>query len=109
MTRSRWILAALAALLAAGPALAEDRGNAERGLAYAKANCAECHDVRRNHFDSPWPESPAFQEIANADGMSRIALYAFLRTPHPTMPNLVIPADDIADLTAYLISIRKHR
>ncbi len=106
----RCVLAA-AALLAAGPALAQDResGDAERGLAYAETNCAQCHEVRPGHFDSPEPEAPVFQDIANAEGMSAIALYAFFRTSHASMPNFVVPPDDIADLTAYLMSIRGAR
>ena len=102
---------AAAALLAAGSALAQDqeRGDRVRGLAYAEANCAECHEVRAGHFDSPLSDAPAFQDIANATGMSAIALYPFFRTAHRDMPNLVVPPDDITDLTAYLLSIRRHR
>ncbi len=106
MTRA---LVALAVLLAAVPALAQQRGDRERGLAYAEANCAECHDVRRGDFDSPTPDAPPFQDIANAEGMTEIALYAFFRTSHASMPNLVVPPDDIADLTAYLLSIRRRQ
>ncbi len=107
----RAISAVLAAttFLAFTPALAEERGEAERGLAYAEANCAECHEVRAGHFDSPVLEAPPFQDIAKADGMSEIALYAFFRTSHANMPNLVVPPDDIADLTAYLLSMRRRQ
>jgi mono/diheme cytochrome c family protein len=106
----RFVLAAAAALLAAGPALAQDqeRGDAGKGLAYAEANCAKCHEVRRGHFDSPEPDVPSFEDIAKDEGMSEIALYAFFRTSHRNMPNFVVPPEDIADLTAYLLSIRKH-
>ncbi len=104
---------AIAAILTAGPVLAQEqeqeRGNAERGRAYAETNCAECHEVRRGHFDSPNPEAPVFQDIANAEGMTEIALYAFFRISHPSMPNLIVPPDDIADLTAYLMSIRQRQ
>ncbi len=112
MARNRihCVLAA-AAFLVAGPALAQDqeRGDAERGRAYAEANCAECHQTERGYFDSPNPEAPTFQDIADAEGMSAIALYPFFRTPHKDMPNFIVPPADIADLTAYLMSIRRHR
>ena len=101
----------VAAFLTAGPAFAQDqeRGDVERGLAYAEANCTECHAVQRGRFDSPEPDAPPFQEIANAEGMSAIALYPFFRTSHRDMPNFVIQPDDIADLTAYLMSIRRRQ
>ena len=104
-------LLAAVACLASMPALAgaQERGDAARGLAYAQAACAECHEVSARHYDSPMFDAPAFQDIANADGMSALALFAFLRTAHRSMPNLVVPADDIADLTAYLMSIRRRR
>jgi mono/diheme cytochrome c family protein len=103
------VLVVLAALLIAAPALAQERGDAARGLAYAKAVCAECHETSAGHFDSPTPEALPFQDIANAEGMTEIALFAFFRTSHASMPNLVIPPEHIADLTAYLLSIRNHR
>ncbi len=93
-------------LLAPVAALAQERGDTARGQAYAEANCAECHEVRAGHYDSPWPESPPFEDIANDPGMTELALFAFFRTPHPSMPNLIVPPDDIADLTAYLLSMR---
>ncbi len=96
----------LAALVAVGAARAQERGDPERGLAYAEANCSECHEVRRGRYDSPLLESPPFEDIANAVGMSEIALFAFFRTPHPNMPNFVVPPEDIADLTAYLLGMR---
>ena len=97
---------AVVPLLAATLAAAQEQGDPERGYAYAETNCSECHEVRRGHFDSPWPESPPFEDIANATGMTEIALFAFFRTSHPNMPNLIVPPDDIADLTAYLLSMR---
>lgn len=107
--RARHALGMLVALAIAAPALAQERGDPDRGLTYATANCIECHDVRRGHFDSPEPEAPPFQDIANDEGMTEIALYAFFRTAHPSMPNLVVPPADIADLTAYLISMRRRQ
>lgn len=94
----------LAALVC--PALAQQRGDPTLGLAYAEVNCAECHETRAGHYDSPIFEAPPFEDIANDVGMTELALYAFFRTPHPNMPNLIVPPADIADLTAYLLSLR---
>ncbi len=104
-------LLALAAVLIAPPAFAADqeRGDPQHGRTYAEAVCAECHDVRGGHFDSPNPDAPPFQEIADTPDMTEMALYAFFRTPHASMPNLVVPSETIADLTAYLLGLRRGR
>jgi hypothetical protein len=38
--------------------------------------------------------------------MTRTALAVLLRTPHKTMPNLIVPADGVDDLAAYLDTLR---
>ena len=50
---------------------------------------------------------PSFQEIANTTGMSEIALISFFQTPHPSMPNLIVPADDARDVIAYILSLKR--
>ncbi len=104
--RTGWTTFFAAGVLLAAPAAAQPVGDVERGLAYAEANCSECHETRAGHYDSPWPESPPFEDIANDAGMTELALFAFFRTPHPNMPNFIVPPEDIADLTAYLLSMR---
>lgn len=37
--------------------------------------------------------------------MTSIALTAWLQTPHPNMPNLIIDPDAIDDLSAYLTTL----
>ena len=46
-------------------------------------------------------------EIANSGEMSEIALIPFFQTSHETMPNFVVPADSIRDLTAYILSLKE--
>ena len=108
MIRMCFAIAAIV-VAAAGPALAQEAGDPERGFAYAEANCAECHETRAGHYDSPLLEAPPFEDIANDEVMTELALYAFFRTPHPNMPNFVVPPADIADLTAYLLTLRDKR
>ncbi len=97
---------AAAVVLLAGTAMAQENGDAARGAAFAAANCSECHEIRPGHYESPWFDVPSFEDIANAEGMSEIALFAFFRTSHMDMPNFVISPDDIRDLTAYLLTMR---
>ena len=53
--------------------------------------------------------APDFQTIANTPGMTATALRAFLQTPHPKMPNLILTPDQSADVIAFLLSLRDRR
>jgi len=91
----------------AGAAFAVDPGDPEQGYAYAKENCTECHAIDRGDYDSPFYGAPPFSEVANVRAMSELALFSFFQTPHPTMPNLIVPSDDVRNLIAYIRSLRK--
>ncbi len=99
-----WAAVALA-IAGTTAALAQPLGDPQRGLAYAIDNCAECHAVQLGDHDSPDYAAPPFQEIADTPGMSEVAFVAFFQTPHPSMPNLIVPADDARDLIAYMLTL----
>jgi mono/diheme cytochrome c family protein len=83
-------------------------GNAALGLRYAEQTCSECHAVARGQTLSPAPEAPTFDVVANTPGMTRFALNAWLHTPHPSMPNLIIAPERIDDLAAYLATLKRE-
>ncbi|MEX2318352.1 MAG: cytochrome C [Bauldia sp.] len=97
----------IAAPFPAGSAMAQESGSPLRGFAYAAENCAECHAIDIADYDSPRDEAPSFMEIANSGQMSEVALFPFFQTSHETMPNFVVPADRIRDLTAYILSLKE--
>ena len=108
MLLRRQLLPALACLLAiVVPASAQEKGDAGRGEAFARQNCSDCHAVRVDQHVSPVMQAPPFVEIANARGMSEIALFPFFQTSHVSMPNLVVAPDDIRDVTAYILTLRR--
>ena len=88
---------------------AVDVGDAQKGLAYARRICADCHHVLRSDGQSPNRRAPTFSRIANTPGMSVTALTVWSRTVHPTMPNLVINPSDMDDLIAYILSLRDRK
>lgn len=104
------ILAGVATLLtftAAAPAQSQQLGNVQAGLAYARAHCGECHGVEKANGDfSPNIDAPDFSEVANTPGMTERALIVWLQTPHPTMPNFMIPENVRDDLVAYIMSLK---
>jgi mono/diheme cytochrome c family protein len=102
---------ALAAAVAATAfsAKAQD-GDISAGHAFAREACGACHMVE--------PEAraprrivigPAFRDIANTPGMTATAIRVFLTSSHPKMPNLILTPEEIADVTAYILSLRDHR
>ena len=99
--------AMLAAMATA--AAAQEPGNAGKGHDYARRVCAECHAVERGEARSPQPRARAFQAVAETPGMNGRAIAVWLRTPHPSMPNLVIATRDMEDLIAYILSLAEKR
>jgi mono/diheme cytochrome c family protein len=92
--------------LTAVTAHAQDAGVAS-GHAFAREACIACHVVE------PEPQKPrvvvigpAFRDIANTRGMTATALRVFLTTSHPKMPNLILTPEEIADVSAYILSLR---
>lgn len=90
----------------AGAVSAADIGDPPAGHVYAEQNCAACHAIERGDYESPFFAAPPFSEVANVPAMSELALFTFFQTPHPIMPNLIVPTADIRDLVAYIRSLR---
>ena len=87
-------------------ATAQEVGDAGKGLVYANKYCAECHAVLRGESTSPRPKVLTFEAIAQTPGMTGTALAVWFRTPHPTMPNFIIPPADRDNLIAYILSLQ---
>lgn len=82
-------------------------GDLAAGRAFALKTCTPCHLVSPDQL-SPRraATAPTFQAIANTRGMTASALHAFLATPHPTMPNLILAPQEARDVIAYIVSLR---
>ncbi len=91
---------------ATSPPDTTDGASPARGLAYAQSACAACHAVETGQTSSPNPQAPPFEVIANLPGMTPTALNAWLHSPHPSMPNVIVAPDDRGDVAAYLNSLK---
>jgi mono/diheme cytochrome c family protein len=96
----------LALLAASNHVQAQEIGDARKGLTLARAVCSECHAIRRGQVRSPNPRAPTFVELATTPGMTGIALYVALTTSHRSMPNLILGAERIRDVSAYILSLK---
>jgi mono/diheme cytochrome c family protein len=99
----------LAMMALANPARSQDIGSAQRGSVYAHEVCADCHAVSPSQYASPISEAPTFEDIANTPGMTPTALAVWFRTPHPTMPDLIIQGENMENVIAYILSLREEK
>jgi hypothetical protein len=77
---------------------------------YAREVCSPCHAVTTEQASQRRIViATDFQTIANTSGMTATVLCAFLQTPHPKMPNLILTAEQSADVIAFLLSLRESR
>lgn len=90
---------------AVAPVAAQDRANGER---IAKTWCAACHRVGP---DVPAiganDAAPSFSSVAQMRSTTESSLNAFLSTSHARMPDYSLTRKEIADVSAYILSLRK--
>ncbi|MCC6981742.1 MAG: cytochrome c [Bauldia sp.] len=90
-------------LMASGDA--HGQGIASEGGEIAARWCAPCHRVSA---DQPIANAdvPGFAEIAARSADDYAWLATFLADPHPPMPDFSLTRQEIADLVAYIASLR---
>jgi mono/diheme cytochrome c family protein len=87
-------------------AYAQGAGDPAKGHQFVQQICSECHSVEKGQRPSPNGLAPNFETVAKTPGMTAIALTATLRTPHRTMPNVIIADDDLRNVVAYVLSLQ---
>ncbi len=84
------------------------KADAARGRILSEQACSQCHGVRPNE-SSVNPKAPSFSAVAAEPSITEYSLRVFLRTPHSTMPNLMMKPDDIDDIVSYLLSLKPSK
>ena len=100
----------MAACASAPLAPEQSEGDLSAGQAYAMGTCVQCHNVtaRTRRLLGTFG-APDFYAVANAKTTTGVGLTAFLTTPHPTMPNLIIAPEDRRNVIAYILSLRRAK
>jgi mono/diheme cytochrome c family protein len=80
-------------------------GDPAGGAAIAREVCATCHLVAEDQMVDPGI-GPSLLEVAEHPATTEMSLRAFLQTPHPTMPNLMLSPEETDDIIAYLITLK---
>jgi mono/diheme cytochrome c family protein len=88
------------------PSQKEETAARAAGQRYAQENCAVCHAIDRSATRSPNPAAPSFAMIASTPGMTAMALNALLHSPHRSMPTLQVEPGAVANLAAYMRTLR---
>jgi cytochrome c len=78
------------------------------GASLAEKWCSECHAVRAGGV-GPNRSAPAFLELAAEPSITEYSLRALLRSPHATMPQLMLTPDETDDLVDYILSLKPGR
>ena len=84
-------------------------GDPAAGMEYARAVCADCHDVEREWDELAAFYGPPFVDIAAMPSTTEMSLKVFLRTPHENMPNLILTDQERDDVVAYILSLKPER
>jgi mono/diheme cytochrome c family protein len=93
------------ALIAAAPSTPARAADAKNGEALARQWCAGCHVVDDKATGARTDMTPSFPSIARRPQFSDAELRAWLRTPHPNMPNFDLSRATVEDLVAYIQSL----
>jgi len=97
---------------------ASDSPDILKGKQLARIACSNCHLVE-NDSESPitmlQESAPHFDDIANRPGRTEISLQKFIMTTHwdgetipMTMPKPELTKQQVAALSRYIMSLRKH-
>jgi mono/diheme cytochrome c family protein len=95
---------ALAVLAVTLPAAAQEQGDPAAGRELAAKLCSACHIVGSEAVGSD--AAPPFPVIAKDPTMTITGLHAWVEPGHPVLPNLALTPQQIADINAYLDSLR---
>ncbi|WP_374575630.1 cytochrome c [Phenylobacterium sp.] len=89
----------------AGQPAADQIAAVARGRAYAEKVCGACHALDPGK-DSPYPPAPPFPTLAGrfTELTLQRRLAEISETGHTQMPQIMVHADDVADIVAYLNS-----
>lgn len=92
----------------AAPALAQpEPGDARAGRRLAATWCADCHRIARGGPGPATDAAPPFAAIAAMPSTTSMSLRVFLQSPHASMPDYHLTRDQLDDLVAYLLSLRR--
>ncbi len=99
---ARAMISVLLTLVAASPAFAAS--DMIEGKKIAKRWCAACHVISPEQQTQASVDVPSFCDIAQRKSGEQLKI--FLIDPHPKMPDMSLTRQEIADIVAYIESLK---
>jgi cytochrome c len=90
--------------MAAGPVT--PRPDPEKGRALAERVCVACHVVSKQAASPVAADVPSFLAIANKPGQTMETVAGRIVIPHPPMPAIALSREEIANVVAYIMTLR---
>lgn len=107
--RSLRVALMAAGLCAASPAAQAANGDEANGQALAKRLCSNCHVIGDEAAaQTISADVPSFRSIANLPEQSIERIAGRIVVPHPPMPQIDVTRNEIRDLAAYIMSLKKQ-
>lgn len=97
-----WVAGGIVGLTAATTAMAAPPA----GESLATRWCSQCHATKPGQV-SRNPDAPPFAELAAQPSITPYSLRVLLRTPHASMPNLMLEPDEMDAITSYILSLKR--
>ena len=91
-----------------GAVLAQIHPDAKTGKAIAEKLCVGCHIVGAEAAGaSVSSDVPSFEQIANVPDQTVKSIAGAIVIPHPPMPQIQLTREEIGDVAAYILSLKK--
>lgn len=104
----RGVMALAVMTVAAMPALAQhEPGDARTGQRLALTWCANCHQVAAGGPGPVNDAAPSLQSIARMTSTTSMSLRVFLQTPHSNMPDYRLTREQLDDVVAYILTLKR--
>jgi mono/diheme cytochrome c family protein len=106
------ITLALLVLSTATPAFggpATSAPDSSHGKELAARLCSNCHLVGNGTQQEANADIPSFHEIGNRQGQTAGAIMAHIMLPKHPMPVIPLTKSELADLAAYILSLRDEQ
>jgi mono/diheme cytochrome c family protein len=86
----------------------QEVGDAAVGRQLAERWCSSCHVVGPTTVRGTSNGAPTFTAIARMKSTTALSLRVFLVTPHARMPDLHLTRNEIDNIGAYILSLRRE-